>query len=102
MAASSSFIPVNEPLLDGNELQYLSECIKTGWISSEGSFVDRFEKGLAEFVGRSHGIAVANGSVALDLAVAVLGIGPGDEVILPTHTIISCAAAIVRAGATPV
>lgn len=102
MMTSSSFIPVNEPLLDGNELQYLSECIKTGWISSEGSFVDRFEKGLAEFVGRSHGIAVANGSVALDLAVAVLGIGPGDEVILPTHTIISCAAAIVRAGATPV
>ena len=102
MTTSSSFIPVNEPLMEGNELRYLSECVTTGWISSEGSFVDRFEKGLAEYVGRSHGIAVANGSVALDLAVAVLGIGPGDEVILPTHTIISCAAAIVRAGATPV
>ncbi|MDP2645431.1 MAG: DegT/DnrJ/EryC1/StrS family aminotransferase [Desulfobacterales bacterium] len=102
MTTTSNFIPVNEPLLDGNELGYVSECIKTGWISSEGSFVDRFEKGLAEFIGRCHGIAVANGTVALDLAVAVLGIGPGDEVILPTHTIISCAAAIVRAGAKPV
>jgi len=98
----SNFIPVNEPLLDGNELRYVSECIRTGWISSEGPFVRRFEKGLAEFVGRSHGVAVANGSVALDVAMAALGIGPGDEVILPTHTIISCAAAIVRAGATPV
>lgn len=102
MKTANSFIPVNEPLLDGNELQYLTECVTTGWISSEGPFVDRLEKGLAVFVGRSHGIAVANGSVALDVAVAALGIGPGDEVILPTHTIISCAAAIVRAGATPV
>lgn len=102
MTTSNKFIPVNEPLLDGNELQYVSECITTGWISSEGPFVDRFEKGLAQFVGRTHGISVANGSVALDVAVAALGIGPGDEVILPTHTIISCAAAIVRAGATPV
>ncbi len=95
-------IPVNEPLLDGNERKYLNECIDTGWISSEGPFVERFENAFATRVGRRHGIAVANGSVALDLAVSVLGIGPGDEVIMPTFTIISCAAAIVRAGATPV
>jgi len=95
-------IPVNEPLLDGNEKKYLQECIETGWISSEGPFVERFETGLANRVGRKHGIAVANGSAALDIAVAALQIGPGDEVILPTFTIISCAAAIVRAGATPV
>jgi perosamine synthetase len=95
-------IPVNEPLLDGNEKRYLQECIDTGWISSEGPFVTRFEVELAARVGRKHSIAVANGSAALEAAVAALGLGPGDEVILPTFTIISCAAAVVRAGATPV
>ena len=95
-------IPVNEPLLDGNEERYLADCIKTGWISSEGPFVHRLEEGLAARMGREHGVAVCNGSVALDVAVAALGLGPGDEVILPSFTIISCAAAIVRAGAVPV
>lgn len=95
-------IPVNEPLLDGNEKKYLNECIDTGWISSEGPFIKSFEEKFASRMGRKHGIAVANGSVALDMAVVALGIGPGDEVILPSFTIISCAAAIVRAGATPV
>jgi len=95
-------IPVNEPLLDGNEKKYLLECIETGWISSEGPFVKQFEEQFAARVNRQHAIAVSNGSVALDAAVAALGLGPGDEVILPTFTIISCAAAIVRAGATPV
>ncbi len=95
-------VPVNEPLLDGNEEKYIVECIRTGWISSEGPFVRRFEEMFAARVGRKHGVAVSNGSVALDAAVVALGIGPGDEVILPTFTIISCAAAIVRAGATPV
>lgn len=98
----SAFIPVNEPLLDGNEKKYLLECIETGWISSEGPFVSMFEERFAERVGRKYGIAVANGSVALDAAVAALGVGSGDEVIMPTFTIISCAAAIVRAGAKPV
>ena len=98
----SDFIPVNEPLLDGNEKKYLNECIDTGWISSEGPFVKQLEDGFAARVGRKHGIAVSNGSVALDAAVVALGIKAGDEVILPTFTIISCAAAIVRAGAIPV
>lgn len=97
-----SFIPVNEPLLDGNEKKYILECIETGWISSEGPFIKQFEEAFAAYVGRKHAIAVSNGSVALDAAVVALGIGPGDEVILPTFTIISCAAAIVRAGAIPV
>lgn len=97
-----SFIPVNEPLLNGNEEKYLVECIRTGWISSEGPFVKRFEEQFAARVGRKYGVAVCNGSVALDAAVVVLDIGPGDEVILPTFTIISCAAAIVRVGAVPV
>lgn len=95
-------MPVNEPLLDGNEKKYLAECVDTGWISSEGPFVTRFEEELAALCGRAHGVAVANGTVALEAAVAALGIGPGDEVILPTFTIISCAAAVVRAGAVPV
>lgn len=97
-----AFIPVNEPLLEGNEERYLSECVRTGWISSEGPFVKRFEEEFASRVGRNHGVAVSNGSVALDVAIAALDLGPGDEVILPSFTIISCAAAIVRAGATPV
>jgi perosamine synthetase len=95
-------IPVNEPLLDGNEKQYLLECIETGWISSEGPFVKRFEEQFAYRVGRRHAIAVANGTAALDIAVESLDIGPGDEIILPTFTIISCIGQIIRAGATPV
>ena len=95
-------IPVNEPLLDGNEKKYLNECIDTGWISSEGPFIIKFEEEMAKYVGRKHAIAVSNGSVALDAAIVALGIQKGDEVILPTFTIISCAAAIVRAGAIPV
>jgi perosamine synthetase len=95
-------IPVNEPLLNGNEEKYLVECIRTGWISSEGPFVKQFEERFAACVGRKYGVAVSNGSVALDAAVVALGLGPGDEVILPAFTIISCAAAIVRAGAVPV
>lgn len=97
-----AFVPVNEPLLDGNEEKYLVQCIRTGWISSEGPFVEQFETQFAARVGRRHGITVANGSMALDAAVAALGIGPGDEVIMPTFTIISCAAAVVRLGAVPV
>lgn len=95
-------IPVNTPLLDGNEKKYLNECIDTGWISSEGPFIKKFETDMANYVGRKYAIAVSNGSVALDAAVVALDIKEGDEVILPTFTIISCAAAIVRAGAIPV
>ena len=95
-------IPVNEPLLNGNEEKYLTECIRTGWISSEGPFVTRFEERFAARVGRNFGVAVSNGSAALEAAVAALQLGPGDEVILPTFTIISCAAAVLRAGAMPV
>jgi perosamine synthetase len=97
-----NFIPVNVPLLNGNEARYLQECASSGWVSSEGPFVKEFEKKFAARVSRSYGISVCNGSAALDIAVAALDIGPGDEVILPAFTIISCAASIVRAGATPV
>ena len=96
------FVPVNTPLLNGNEAEYLSECVRTGWISSEGPFIARFEAAMANVAGRRHGVAVTNGSVALDIAVHALSLEPGTEVIIPTFTIISCAAAVVRAGLTPV
>lgn len=98
----TQFIPVNEPLVNGKEKEYLNQCIDTGWISSEGPFVKQFEQAFANRVGRKYGIAVCNGSMAIDAAIAALNIGEGDEVILPTFTIISCATAIVRAGAIPV
>ncbi|MDF2577459.1 MAG: Glutamine--scyllo-inositol transaminase [Chlamydiales bacterium] len=92
-------VPVNEPLLNGNERKYLLECIESGWISSEGPFIKSFEEKFSKRIGRKYGIAVCNGSVAIDVAITALGIGKGDEVIMPTFTIISCAAAIVRSGA---
>lgn len=93
---------VNEPVLNGNERKYLDECIESNWISFEGPFVKKFEEGMARLTGRKYGIAVSNGSVALDTAIIALRLGEGDEVILPTFTIISCAAPIVRCGAKPV
>jgi len=97
-----SFIPVNEPLLTGNVRKYLNECIDTGWISSEGPFVEKFEEGFAKYLNRSSCIAVTNGTAALELAVKALDIKEGDEIIIPSFTIISCAMAITRAGAVPV
>jgi perosamine synthetase len=95
-------IPVNTPLLDGNEEKYLLECIRTGWISSEGPFIKEFEEKFSTYIGRKFGVAVSSGSGALDIAVQALKIGRGDEVIMPTLTIISPAQSVVRAGATPV
>ncbi|HMQ67469.1 MAG TPA: DegT/DnrJ/EryC1/StrS family aminotransferase [Ignavibacteria bacterium] len=95
-------IPVNEPLLDGNEKKYLEECIDTGWISSEGPFVKKFEEEFSKRAGRKFGIAVCNGTAALEAAVIAAGIGKGDEVIMPAFTIISCASAVIRAGGMPV
>ena len=96
------FIPVNQPLFNGNEAKYLNECITSGWISSEGPFVEKFEKGMAKLTGRKHAIAVSNGTAALDVAIESLGIAAGDEVIVPSFTIISCLQQIVRVGAIPV
>ncbi len=96
------FIPVNEPLLNGNEKKYLCECIDTGWISSEGPFVKQFEKKMSDIVGRKYGIAVSNGTAALEVAVQALGIQAGDEIIMPSFTIISCAMAVTKLGAVPV
>lgn len=94
-------IPVNEPLLNGNEKKYLSECIDSGWISSEGPFVSKFEEDFAGRVDRKYGIAVCNGTAAIDIAIDALSLNPGDEVIMPTFTIISCINQIIRAGLIP-
>lgn len=96
------FIPVNEPLLDGNEKKYLIECVDTGWISSEGPFVKRLEDDMAAFVGRKYASAVCNGTVALDLAIEAMELQAGDEVIMPAFTIISCITGLVRRGIKPV
>ena len=96
------FIPVNEPLLNGNEKKYLNECIDTGWISSEGPFVERLEKDMAAYVGRKYASAVCNGTVAIDLAIETLRFEKGDEIIMPTFTIISCILGMIQRGIKPV
>ncbi len=95
-------VAVNTPSFNGNEKKYLMDCIETGWISSSGPYIDKFEKGFSNFVGKKYGIAVCNGTAALEAAVQALNIEKGTEVILPDFTIISCAQAIVKAGLIPV
>src|SRR2546426_8444591 len=95
-------IPVNEPLLGDRELEYVSECVRTGWVSSAGRFIEEFEAKWAGYCSRMYGVAVSNGTAALQVAVAALGLRPGDEVIMPSFTIISCALAVVYAGGVPV
>jgi perosamine synthetase len=95
-------IPVYIPDLSGNEVAYAEAALRSGWISSIGEFVDRFESALATETECAHAIAVANGTVALHLALHCLDIGPGDEVIVPTFTYIASVNAIAQTGATPV
>jgi perosamine synthetase len=95
-------IPVSEPLLDDRVLANVEEAVRSGWISSEGRFIAEFERRWAEYCGVAHGIAVCNGTVALELAMAALKLVPGSEVILPSFTIISCVAAVLRTGCRPV
>ncbi len=94
--------PIMQPLLDGNELAYVSDCIKTGWISSQGSYVKRFEKEFAEYCRAEYSIAVSNGTVAIHLALDALGIKAGDEVLVPDLTFAASINAIIYTGATPV
>jgi perosamine synthetase len=95
-------IPVNEPLLTEADFAAVMEALRSGWISGAGPHIDAFEAQWAAYCGRKHGVAVANGTVALQVAVALLDLQPGDEVIMPTFTIISCALPVVLAGAVPV
>ena len=97
-----SFIPVNRPLLIGNEKKYVLEALDSGWISSDGPFVEEFENKFSKKFNRKFGIAVANGTAALEISAKALGIRAGQEVIMPTFTIISCALAVIRCGAKPI
>lgn len=95
-------ISIANPILNGNERKYIDECIDTGWISANGRFIKEFEEKFAEFCGTKYAIACCNGTVTLHLALEALGIGPGDEVIMPTLTYIATANAVHYCGATPV
>lgn len=95
-------IPVSEPYLGGNEEKYVLECLRTNWISSLGKFIPQFEAGFAKFCGSRHGVAVMNGTAALQLALAALGIREGDEVIVPSLTFVATANAVRYLGAKPV
>lgn len=97
-----AFIPVCEPMLAGNELKYVTEAVSTGWISSSGKYVTEFEKQFAAYSDCQYGVAVCNGTIALHLALVALGIGKGDEVIVPTFTMIASTFAICYTGAKPV
>jgi perosamine synthetase len=95
-------IPVSEPLLGDREHEYVNRCLKSGWISSSGPMIEQFEQEWSHYCGRKYGVSVCNGTAALQAAVAALHLTKGDEIIMPTFTIISCATAILYAGATPV
>jgi len=98
----NSFIPVSQPLFTGREKTYLNQCLDSGWISSEGPFVKEFEKKFSEFIGMPYGVAVSSGSAALDIAIELLNLQPGDEIILPTFSIVSPLFSILKAGGIPV
>ena len=95
-------IPVCEPTLGGNELKYVTDCLNTNWISSGGKYIPLFEQGFSNYCGVKNGVACFNGTAALHLAVLALGIGPGDEVITPTFTMIASVNSIIYSGARPV
>ena len=95
-------IPVCEPKLSGKELEYVSDCIKTNWISSKGKYINQFEESFSKYCGTKHGIAASNGTTALHLALASMGIKAGDEVIIPTFTMIATVNSVTYTGAKPV
>ena len=95
-------INVCEPLLSQKAQKYLLDCVRSEWISSSGKYLDKFEKKWANYCGAKEGIAVSSGTTALQVAFKSLGLKKGDEVIMPSFTIISCATAIIEAGGKPV
>jgi len=98
---SSGHVALHEPEFRGEEWTLVKECLDTGWVSSVGTFVDRFEAEIAAVTGAAHGVAVVNGTAALHLALRVVGVTPGDEVLAPALTFVATANAIAHAGATP-
>tara|TARA_Y100000310_G_scaffold345402_1_gene464540 strand:+ start:48735 stop:49874 length:1140 start_codon:yes stop_codon:yes gene_type:complete len=97
-----NFIPVCEPTLHGNELKYVSEAVSTGWISSAGSYITKFEEEFSKFCGTQYAVSCSNGTKAIHLALEALRIGKGDEVIIPTFTMAATANAVIYTGAKPV
>jgi len=95
-------IPLSIPNLSGNEWKYVKDCLDTGWISSVGSYVDDFEKALATYVGSKYAVAIVNGTAALHIAQLVLGVKPGDYVIMPNITFVATANSVKHAGASPI
>ena len=95
-------IPVCEPTLAGNELKYVTDCVKTNWISSAGKYIKEFEDRFSQFCGVKYGVSCSSGTAAIHLALEALGIGKGDEVIIPTFTMIATANAVIYSGARPV
>jgi perosamine synthetase len=95
-------IPVNVPQLGAREKDLLNQCIDSGWISSDGPFVSQFEDSFADFIGMKNAVAVTNGTAALEAALFAIGVKHGDEIIMPSFTIISCAIAALRFGAKPI
>jgi len=95
-------IPVNTPLLKGNELKYVTECIETGWISSEGPFIIKFEQNFSNYIGRKYGIAVSSGSAALDIVIKAFNFEKNSQIIIPSFTIICPTQSIISAGLIPV
>lgn len=95
-------IPVYQPYFTGREKEYVNQCLDSTWISSKGEFISRFEHSFEEYIGADHATTVCNGTVAIHLALEALGIGPGDEVIVPTLTYIASVNTIIQAGATPI
>ncbi len=98
---SNSFIPVNTPEISQNDIEAVSATLREGWISGEGKYVNSFEENFSDFIGKQFGVSVCNGTVALELAIEVLGLSAGDEVILPTLTIISCLTPLLVRGIVP-
>ncbi|MEA2176351.1 MAG: perosamine synthetase [Blastocatellia bacterium] len=96
------WIPVASPSLSGNEKAYVMDCMESGWISSAGKYVEKFEAAFAEFCGTKHAISCCNGTAALHLSLLALGVGLGDEVIVPTLTFVATANAVTYCGARPV
>ena len=102
MSGPGEFIPNAVPYLGGNEWKYLKECLDTNWVSSVGPFVERFEREVAQHVGVPHAVATVNGTAALHVALLAAGVGPGDEVLVPSFTFIATAHAVAHCGAQPV
>src|SRR5258708_4535350 len=102
MQEQSRLIPVSEPLIGDNVLPLIQECLETGWISSDGRFIEEFERKWSSYCGAEYGVAVSSGTAALQIAVTALKLERGSEIIMPSWTIISCAIAIIEAGCIPV